>query len=511
MTYKTKPKSNSKTKIYSSGKINGKTIALIVAAFAIIGVAFTFLTKAATPNTLLATIEGESMSKTAATTVAKADTSASGSQIMYMPANDKLSADLPSNKTKIVNIVATVKGTPCNGNPVLGITVDNNIQTKQDIVVDSPTLKSYSATVNIPAGQHSLQLAFSNDYQQLQTGINSSGGSFTSNFASAASPRVAQKAPKNPGPVSPTDTTPSPATDNTNTPAPTQTIVCDRDVSVDKILVYTEPQIDTPPITTNTSYWKPTIGMRFMWLLSREVNPAKPADIGDGWKTYSGEIAPNADIVDMDGFDNPKSTVDAIHAKGKKAVCYISGGTAENWRADYSSFPASVKGNQMSEWPGEYWLKLDSNSRAILLPIMKNRMQQQCKSKGFDAVEFDNVDGYSQSPNEIGITITEADQFEYNKALADIAHSLGLSAGLKNDLGQVAKLQPFYDYALNEQCNQYNECSVYNNTFLANNKPTFVVEYNKAASTFCPAMNNGRFDAYQMNLQLDGSKRITCR
>lgn len=88
---------------------------------------------------------------------------------------------------------------------------------------------------------------------------------------------------------------------------------------------------------------------------------------------------------------------------------------------------------------------------------------QACKSKGFVAIDPDNVDGYTNKP---GLNFTAADQLDYNRFLADTAHSLDVSVGLKNDLGQAAELVDYFDFAVNEQCHMYNECDVYKNTFL---------------------------------------------
>jgi hypothetical protein len=103
-------------------------------------------------------------------------------------------------------------------------------------------------------------------------------------------------------------------------------------------------------------------------------------------------------------------------------------------------------------WPGEKWL--DIRKVGILGPIMKARLDM-CDAKGFDAVEFDNVDGYQ---NHTGFKLTGADQLKYDVFLANQAHRRGMSAVLKNDLGQIAKLLPYFDFALNEQCHQYHEC-----------------------------------------------------
>ena len=104
-------------------------------------------------------------------------------------------------------------------------------------------------------------------------------------------------------------------------------------------------------------------------------------------------------------------------------------------------------------------------------------------SKGCDGVEPDNVDSYA---NSNGLGLTAADQLDFNRFVALEAHKRGLSVGLKNDLDQVKTLQPAYDWALNEQCNQYGECSGLS-AFVTAGKAVFGVEYSGSASyVFCP-------------------------
>ena len=66
-----------------------------------------------------------------------------------------------------------------------------------------------------------------------------------------------------------------------------------------------------------------------------------------------------------------------------------------------------------------------------------------------------NVDAYA---NESGFPLSAADQLTFNRFVATAAHVRGLSVGLKNDLDQARTLQPHFDWALNEQCFQYDEC-----------------------------------------------------
>ncbi len=213
----------------------------------------------------------------------------------------------------------------------------------------------------------------------------------------------------------------------------------------------------------------------------------------------------NVQMFDIDGFDNTAATVAALHAHGTIAVCYIDFGTAENWRSDYSEFPASVLGNT-NGWPGERWLDIraSSGALAIIEPIMTARMEM-CVQKGFDALEPDNIDSYENNP---GFPTTAADQLTYNEWIANTAHSLGLSVGLKNDNDQTAQLEPYFDWALDEQCNQYSECNT-ENVFTQANKAVFNAEY-QGGTSFCAADIAAHINGALFSINLDGSKYEPC-
>lgn len=205
-------------------------------------------------------------------------------------------------------------------------------------------------------------------------------------------------------------------------------------------------------------------------------------------------------VYDIDLFDNDSATVGSLHSRGRKAICYFSAGSWENWRPDAASFPASIIGNT-NGWPGEHWL--DIRRLDVLGPIMEARLDV-CKQKGFDAADPDNVDGYT---NLSGFPLTADDQLRYNRFLSDAAHRRGLSVGLKNDLGQAAALVSSFDWALNEQCFRYNECSLLT-PFVDAGKAVFQVEYGTDQS-FCSLARALRLSSIQKNLDLD-AWRIAC-
>ena len=174
-------------------------------------------------------------------------------------------------------------------------------------------------------------------------------------------------------------------------------------------------------------------------------------------------------VYDIDGFENSAAEVAALHAQGKHVICYIDVGTAEDFRPDFSSFPASVLG-RTNGWPGEHWL--DIRQLAILEPIMTKRFQM-CREKGFDAVEPDNMEGAS---NNTGFPITAQQQLTYNEWVAGEVHSLGMAVLQKNDGEQTIEQQPYFDGALSEECNQFHECADFD-PYLSAGKPVLNAEY----------------------------------
>src|SRR2546428_12002059 len=99
----------------------------------------------------------------------------------------------------------------------------------------------------------------------------------------------------------------------------------------------------------------------------------------------------NAQVYDIDLFDNSAAVVSALHASGRHVICYLSAGSYEDWRPDAAQFPAVVKGNS-NGWPGEKWL--DIRRLHLLGPIMHARLDP-CPPKGLDAGEPGHIDRHT--------------------------------------------------------------------------------------------------------------------
>jgi len=253
-----------------------------------------------------------------------------------------------------------------------------------------------------------------------------------------------------------------------------------------------EPTLSVPvasasPIPTMHSApgaWIPAPGTRWQWQLT-----GLPV-----------ELEVEAEAYDLDLFETDTGTIAGLSARGRRAICYLSAGSWEDWRPDAADFPKDVIGKKYAGWPGERWL--DVRRIDLLAPIMTDRLRL-CREKGFDAVEPDNIDGYT---NDTGFPISGDDQLRYNRWLASEAHALGLSIGLKNDPEQVADLVSDFDWALTEDCFDQGWCEAML-PFLESGKAVFTAEYTDTGVDFeaaCAELQPAGFSLLLKDRELTG-------
>jgi hypothetical protein len=206
---------------------------------------------------------------------------------------------------------------------------------------------------------------------------------------------------------------------------------------------------------------------------------------------------------DIDGFENGAAEISALHHAGRHVICYLDVGTWESWRQDARVFPRSVLGRD-NGWPGERWL--DVRRLSVLEPIMLARLEM-CDRKRFDAIEPDNIDGFE---NDTGFSISAREQLAYDMWIAGEAHRLGLAVFEKNDPEQARQLEPHFDGVLDEQCNQYHECSSFA-VYLRAGKPVLDAEYRRSLYPgFCAADERAGIAGVLYDLELDGRLYRPC-
>jgi cysteinyl-tRNA synthetase len=157
--------------------------------------------------------------------------------------------------------------------------------------------------------------------------------------------------------------------------------------------------------------------------------------------------AHNAYVL-IDAYENNAyEKIAAIKANGNEVGGYISIGTGENWRDDWTAIKPYCVTKQWGSWPGEYFIDI-TNTGAI--DVMKLRIDQLA-NWGCDWVEFDNMDWAfdDKTRNKYNFTATETDAINYYNELCNYVHSKGMKCMAKNTV----KDGPGFDGALYESFN----------------------------------------------------------
>lgn len=208
-------------------------------------------------------------------------------------------------------------------------------------------------------------------------------------------------------------------------------------------------------------------------------------------------------------------------------IGYIDAGGGESFRPDfpqYQSFNSScggcLFGKPISGFRNEFWLNINNNvfghdpndpagttesAQEFILEEVAARLAR-VKADGFDGVEFDVVDSWE---NNTGLRISADTQLQFNTQLANMAHQQGLSAALKNDVEQVPNLLPYFDFAINEQCQQYRECATLQ-PFLNAGDAVYQVEYKLSTGKFCPQANQANRSAILKTFDLFDTPWTPC-
>ncbi len=239
-------------------------------------------------------------------------------------------------------------------------------------------------------------------------------------------------------------------------------------------------------------WYRPAIDATWQWQLDGTVN-----------------VSYAVDVYDIDLFDSSEALIAALHADGRRVICYFSAGSAENWRRDFARFDEENIGKPLDGWEGERWLDIRS---AAVREVVLGRLDLATE-RGCDGVEPDNVQAYE---DDTGFPLTVDDQLAFNRFLASEAHARGLAAGLKNGGPLAAQFVEYFDFVLNEECHAYEECGDYA-VFVQAGKPVFNVEYADdagaaidLAASICPRARAAGLRTLILPVDLDDSFRVSC-
>ncbi|WP_432479597.1 endo alpha-1,4 polygalactosaminidase [Nocardioides sp. GXQ0305] len=194
--------------------------------------------------------------------------------------------------------------------------------------------------------------------------------------------------------------------------------------------------------------------------LAGEVAPAPPPT-GVAWDYQLGGVRAVPDEVDVVVRDRRAEPL----AGDVYDVCYVNGFQTQPdekgfWR-DHWHLVLKRHGKPVvdGDW-GEWLLDLRTAAKRRALARIVGRWTDRCAEDGFDAVEYDNLDSFTRSRG----LLTAADARAYAERLVARAHDAGLAAAQKNR-AQWDGTRVGYDFAIAEQCAQYDECGDYVDTY----------------------------------------------
>jgi hypothetical protein len=160
-----------------------------------------------------------------------------------------------------------------------------------------------------------------------------------------------------------------------------------------------------------------------------------------------------------------------VPAEGLWSACYVNGFQTQpadrQWWLD--EHPDLVLRDEAGDpvidagWPDELLLDTSTEANAAALAEIVGAQAAACAERGFDAVEYDNLDSWTRSDGRLD----EDGAVRLATLLVAAAHDAGLAAGQKNapDLGTRGRDEAGFDFAVAEECGRYDECTAYTDVY----------------------------------------------
>jgi hypothetical protein len=181
------------------------------------------------------------------------------------------------------------------------------------------------------------------------------------------------------------------------------------------------------------------------------------------------ELPDGVEVVSRDWFIG--TAPDDIYA-----ICYVNAFQTQDDEEDVdrpderSSWPADLVLLELGDdpnWGGEYLIDISTPEKRAQAAAWIEPMVATCAEKGFDAVEFDNLDSWTrfdETPVEDQVPFERDDSIAYAELLADLAHAHGLAAAQKNTVElepEIARERIGFDFVIAEECGTWDECQDY--------------------------------------------------
>jgi endo-alpha-1,4-polygalactosaminidase (GH114 family) len=164
-----------------------------------------------------------------------------------------------------------------------------------------------------------------------------------------------------------------------------------------------------------------------------------------------------------------------IKSHGNQIGGYISAGTGENYRDDFSALEPYLTHTAWPEWPDEFFV---SETTTGILSIMKLRIDKMA-SIGVDWIEFDNMDWLDDVTRiTYNLTATVPEAKAYINSLCDYTHSKGMKCMAKNTVEGFSNFDGVLYESYNNEKNWWDSAGT--NNFLSLGKPVIINHYNES-------------------------------
>ena len=198
------------------------------------------------------------------------------------------------------------------------------------------------------------------------------------------------------------------------------------------------------------------------------INAAFDYQIGGDYPLPEG-----VSVVSRDWFSGD-AAADPVYS-----ICYVN---AFQTQADepgvdrpdeHSNWPQRLVLNELGDdphWGGEYLVDVSTAGKRRRAADWVAQMTEGCASKGFEAVEYDNLDSWTRfdgTPLESDVPFGKPDALAFARLLAEQAHAHGLAVAQKNtvDVTRGQAREVGFDFAIAEDCTRWHECNGYRHVY----------------------------------------------
>ena len=212
----------------------------------------------------------------------------------------------------------------------------------------------------------------------------------------------------------------------------------------------------TAPVPPTTAYAPPPVNAGFDYQIGGDYPlPAGVQVVSRDW--FSGQPAPDPAY----------------------SICYVNAFQTQ------ANEPGTDRPDERSAWPrrlvlsklgddpkwgGEYLVDVSSARKRRQAASWIDQMLDGCARKGYEAVEFDNLDSWTRfngTPLAGRVPFGKAEAVKFAATLTRRAHAQGLAVAQKNTLNFSSRdsRRVGFDFAIAEDCARYHECQAYRRVY----------------------------------------------